>query len=63
MPNCKVQIFKMQRAAARDYRADPAIREACEADVQRLCGSDVKEGGGRKQACLVRARAGCAVAS
>ncbi|KAI8465216.1 MAG: hypothetical protein J3K34DRAFT_379960 [Monoraphidium minutum] len=50
--NCRVQLFKAQRAAARDYRADPAIREACGEDVKRLCGSDVKEGGGRKQACL-----------
>jgi hypothetical protein len=53
---CKVQIFKLQRAAARDYRADPAIKEACQGDVDRLCGKDVKEGGGRKQACLVSDR-------
>lgn len=49
---CKAELFKMQRAAARDYRADPAMQDYCKADAEKLC-SDVKEGGGRKQACLV----------
>lgn len=51
-PKCKEQLFKLQQASARDFRADPAMREYCAADAEKLC-AGVKEGGGRKQACLV----------
>jgi hypothetical protein len=50
---CRAQVAKVQAAAARDYRADPGMHEACEADAQKLC-KDVKPGGGRVQGCLVR---------
>lgn len=43
----------MQKAIAEDYRADPAMATACKEDVEKYC-KDVKEGGGRKAACLVR---------
>jgi hypothetical protein len=46
-------VHKQQEAAARDYRADPQLAEQCRGDAERLCGG-VKDGGGRKQACLVR---------
>ncbi|GBF91163.1 2-C-methyl-D-erythritol 2,4-cyclodiphosphate synthase [Raphidocelis subcapitata] len=50
-PDCRGQVFKAQRAAAADYRADPLLAEFCAGDAERLC-PDVKPGGGRKQACL-----------
>jgi len=59
-PPCKSQIFKIQKAAAADLRADPALEEACHEDADRLC-KDVKDGGGRKQACLVGWRGGVGV--
>lgn len=49
---CAAEVFKVQRAVAVDYRADPAMAAACKADAERLC-KDVKDGGGRKTACLV----------
>jgi len=42
----------VQKAIAQDYRADPAMATSCKEDVERFC-KDVKEGGGRKAACLV----------
>lgn len=38
--------------AAVDIRADPMLYEACKEDSETLC-KDVKNGGGRIQACLV----------
>jgi hypothetical protein len=35
-----------------DFRADPTLYEACKEDSANLC-KDVKNGGGRIQACLV----------
>jgi hypothetical protein len=49
----------VQKAIAHDYRADPAMAAACKEDVGKYC-KDVKDGGGRKAACLVRA--GCLLA-
>ncbi len=40
--------------AAQDIRADPILWEACKDDAQSFC-KDVRYGGGRVQACLVRA--------
>ena len=54
-PKCREEVFKAQQAAARDYRADAGLRAACEADAKKHC-ADVKPGGGRVQACLVRCR-------
>lgn len=45
-------MYLVQKAIAQDYRADPAMAEACKEDVETYC-RDVKEGGGRKAACLV----------
>ena len=39
--------------AAQDMRSDPMLWEACKEDSDNLC-KDVKPGGGRMQACLVR---------
>ncbi len=50
---CSEQLFKQQQAVARDYRADPSMAAACKAEADKLC-KDVKPGGGRVQACLVR---------
>ena len=52
-PGCKREVFKVQMDAALDYRADSMLYEACKADSDSLC-KDVKQGGGRVQACLVR---------
>jgi hypothetical protein len=49
---CAKEVFLVQKAIAADYRADPAMAAACKEDVERYC-KDVKEGGGRKAACLV----------
>ena len=47
----------MQRSlvgqAAKDYRADAELLDACEPDAEQLC-ADVKPGEGRVQDCLVR---------
>lgn len=43
----------MSVQAAVDIRADPMLYEACKDDSESLC-KDVKHGGGRIQACLVR---------
>jgi hypothetical protein len=43
------------RARTQDFRADPQLYEACKEDASTLC-KDVKFGGGRVQACLVRDR-------
>jgi hypothetical protein len=51
-PECRSQLYKQLTATARDYRADPSLREACAADAAAHC-KDVKPGGGRVQACLV----------
>jgi len=50
-PACKKELFKVQKDAAEDYRADPQLYEACKDDAANLC-KDVKNGGGRVQACL-----------
>lgn len=42
----------VQKAIAQDYRADPAMATSCKEDVEKYC-KDIKEGGGRKAACLV----------
>ncbi len=39
--------------AAEDIRSDPMLWEACKEDAKNFC-KDVKFGGGRVQACLVR---------
>jgi hypothetical protein len=49
---CAKEVYLVQKAIAQDYRADPAMAEACKEDVETYC-KDVKEGGGRKAACLV----------
>lgn len=49
---CAKEVFLVQLAIAQDYRADPAMAAACKEDVAKYC-ADVKEGGGRKAACLV----------
>lgn len=49
---CAKEVFLVQLAIAQDYRADPAMAAACKEDVEKYC-KDVKEGGGRKAACLV----------
>lgn len=49
---CAKEVFLVQQAIAQDYRADPAMAAACKEDVEKYC-KDVKEGGGRKAACLV----------
>lgn len=51
---CAKEVFLVQKAIAHDYRADPAMAAACKEDVEQYC-KDVKDGGGRKAACLVRA--------
>ena len=51
-PACQKQLFKVQMDAAEDFRSDPQLYEACKADAEKLC-KDVKQGGGRVQACLV----------
>lgn len=56
-PKCRAEVFRQQLAAARDFRADPELRQFCEADAQKLC-AGVAPGGGRVQACLVRGREG-----
>ena len=43
--------------AAQDFRADPMLYEACKDDSASLC-KDVKNGGGRVQACLVSGEGG-----
>eukprot|EP00775_Hariotina_reticulata_P012795 gene12795-12923_t len=48
---CAKEIFKVQKAIAVDYRADPALTEACRPDVERLC-KGLKDGGGRIISCL-----------
>ncbi|GFR44890.1 hypothetical protein Agub_g6234 [Astrephomene gubernaculifera] len=48
---CKHQLFKVMQEAAKDIRADPMLYEACKEDTETLC-KDVKNGGGRVQACL-----------
>jgi hypothetical protein len=52
-PSCGKEIFKLQRWAADDFRADPQLYEACQNDASTLC-KGVKFGAGRVQACLVR---------
>ena len=42
-----------ERPLPQDFRADPQLYEACKDDASTLC-KDVKFGGGRVQACLVR---------
>lgn len=54
---CGREVFKVQKAVANDYRADPAMAAACKADVEARC-ARVKDGGGRKTACLVSGRGG-----
>jgi Golgi apparatus protein 1 len=51
-PACKKEVFKVQLAASQDFRADPALYEACKKDADTLC-KDIPHGGGRVQACLV----------
>jgi hypothetical protein len=51
---CAKEVFLVQKAIAYDYRADPAMAAACKEDVEQYC-KDVKDGGGRKAACLVSA--------
>ncbi|KAF8068300.1 hypothetical protein HT031_001987 [Scenedesmus sp. PABB004] len=50
---CAKQVFKVQKAIASDYRADPSMALACKPDVERLCGT-IKSGSGRVNSCLVR---------
>lgn len=50
-PACGKEIYKLQREAADDFRADPQLYEACKGDAETLC-QGVKFGGGRVQACL-----------
>lgn len=50
---CQRQVFKVEEHAAYDYRADPMLFNACEAEATQFC-PDVKAGGGRVQGCLVR---------
>ena len=52
---CKLQVVKAKIAAANNFRADATLAAACKDDADRLCG-EVNSGGGRVQACLVRAR-------
>lgn len=49
---CRREVFKVQLDASYDYRADKMLFEACQKDAETLC-KDVKNGGGRVQACLV----------
>jgi hypothetical protein len=44
---------RFQLDVSYDYRADPMLYEACSDDAAKHC-KDVKPGGGRIQACLVR---------
>ncbi|KAG1656262.1 hypothetical protein FOA52_011910 [Chlamydomonas sp. UWO 241] len=48
---CQAEVFKTQLEAANDFRADPMLYEACKDDAATQC-KDVKNGGGRTQACL-----------
>lgn len=52
-PACKRELFKVMQDGANDFRADAQLYEACKEDAGKLC-KDVKSGGGRVQACLVR---------
>lgn len=51
-PACKKEIAKNQKDGAVDFRSDALLHEACQTDATKLC-ADVKNGGGRVQACLV----------
>ncbi|GBF99737.1 hypothetical protein Rsub_12450 [Raphidocelis subcapitata] len=50
-PGCRSELYKQLTATARDYRADPSLKEACADDAVAYCAA-VKPGGGRVQACL-----------
>ena len=54
-PACQKELFKLQRDASEDFRADAELFEACEGDADSFC-NGVPSGGGRVQACLVRPR-------
>ncbi|KAK9820440.1 hypothetical protein WJX72_010380 [[Myrmecia] bisecta] len=48
---CQDEVFQAQLEAAKDYRADAELADACEPDAEQLC-VDVKPGEGRVQDCL-----------
>jgi Golgi apparatus protein 1 len=50
-PACAEQVFVVARDAAADWRVDPDVRAACEADVPRVC-ADADPGAGDVLACL-----------
>lgn len=52
-PECAERVFQARLDTATDFRADPFFYSACHQNASALCG-DVKPGGGRVQACLVR---------
>lgn len=51
-PTCQMQILKSMMGGAFNLRTDAQLSKACSSDADRLC-SDVPQGKGRIQSCLV----------
>lgn len=54
--NCSVEVLMKQQLAAQDYRVDPYLREACQADIEAHCNGTKPERGGVQQ-CLLQGQA------
>jgi len=50
-PECQAHVFAVARDASLDWRVDPDVRAACEADAAALC-ADADPGAGDVLACL-----------
>ncbi|KAL0026108.1 hypothetical protein WJX79_000228 [Trebouxia sp. C0005] len=51
--NCSAEVLNKQQLAAKDYRIDPYLHEACQADAESYC-KGTKAEKGQVQACLLR---------
>ncbi|KAL0029670.1 hypothetical protein WJX79_001318 [Trebouxia sp. C0005] len=51
--NCSAEVLNKQQLAAKDYRIDPYLHDACQADAESCC-KGTKAEKGQVQACLLR---------